>query len=338
MARVPIRLIGVSALLCVLTTPFDVGGGRPATGRRTAAKPALPLVQIEMRNVHLRFADGIALDVRHLRGEMISTTPGEPPFFDDQRSYTLRVHTADAAITTASLTTLMNESLFAYEGAPFKDLTISTDEARLKMKGKLNKAIDVPFTVSAVPEVAPDGRLRLRATKIEAAGIPAKGLMKFFGLELDDIVSLEKRRGVAVEDNDLLLVPGRILPPPRIEGHLERVRVSDGRLHQTFTPAGTRVARLDPPDPKANYVFFRSGVIRFGKLTMHDTDLQLIDADPSDPFDFYPSQYLRQLIAGYSKTMADGGLKTFMPDFGDLAAKGAPRTAATTKSRAVPPQ
>ena len=73
------------------------------------------------------------------------------------------------------------------------------------------------------------------------------------------------------------------------------------------------------PSPSSpNYVYFGGGDIRFGKLTMHDADLQLIDSDPKDPFDFFPARYSAQLVAGYSKNTPAKGLKTFMPDYGDL--------------------
>jgi len=52
---------------------------------------------------------------------------------------------------------------------------------------------------------------------------------------------------------------------------------------------------------------YRGGTLRFGKMTMHNVDLQLIDADPSDPFEFFPDHYNDQLTAGYSKTTASGG-------------------------------
>ena len=54
------------------------------------------------------------------------------------------------------------------------------------------------------------------------------------------------------------------------------------------------------------------------ELTMTDADMQLADADQSDPFDFYPARYLSQLVAGYSRTTERGGLKVIMPDYGDL--------------------
>ncbi len=261
------------------------------------------------------------MDVSYLRGEMITTHAGQPPFFDDQSSYTLRLFSAQVAMNTESLTNLMNRHLFAYEGAPLKDVTVIIEDGRLNLKGQLDKAVDVPFSVVAEPEVTADGLMRLKAREIKAMGVPAKGLMSFFGLELDDVMSLEKARGVSVKDNDLLLAPGRVLPPPNMEGHLETVRVDGNRLVQTFTSKGTRVRDLTPPHLKANYLFFKGGIIRFGKLTMHDTDLQLVDADPSDPFDFFPGRYNNQLVAGYSKNTVDHGLVTFMPDFGDLGTK-----------------
>jgi hypothetical protein len=65
-------------------------------------------------------------------------------------------------------------------------------------------------------------------------------------------------------------------------------------------------------------VYFSGASIRFGKLTMTGSDLQLIDADERDPFDFFPARYNRQLVAGYSKNTPNGGLETYMPDFEDL--------------------
>ena len=42
---------------------------------------------------------------------------------------------------------------------------------------------------------------------------------------------------------------------------------------------------------------------------MAGTDLQLIDLDTRDPFDFYPAKYSAQLVAGYSKITPAKGLE-----------------------------
>ena len=39
---------------------------------------------------------------------------------------------------------------------------------------------------------------------------------------------------------------------------------------------------------------------------MSDSDMELIDADPSDPFDFFPARYIEQLSAGYSMNTTSG--------------------------------
>jgi hypothetical protein len=288
----------------------------PAPAPAAAARPAKAPVQIEMKNVRLHADDGIVLEVRHLRGEMISRTAGQPPVFDDQRSYVLKVFRGDVSMDMASLTNLMNRHIFAYDHAPLSDITVEIDEGQLKMKAKLHKGVPIPISMKADVVATPDGRMRLQTEKVSAVSIPAKKLMGLFGLELDDVVSL-KRRGIEAQDNDIVIAPGQVLPPPEIDGRLTRVAIVDGRLQQTF--GGAKVSELSPPDPTSrNYIYFSGSDIRFGKLTMSGADLQLIDNDPKDAFDFFPARYSRQLVAGYSKNTPQGGLKTYMPDYEDL--------------------
>ena len=190
----------------------------------------------------------------------------------------------------------------------------------MRLSGTMRKGISIPFSTKVTVGVTSDGRLRLHAESLKAAGVPARGLLGFFGLELDDLVKLKERRGVEVQDNDILISPEQVLPPPRMHGRVVKASIRGDRLVQALAGMdGGRPAKLKKPSPDArNYIYFGGGDIRFGKLTMHDADLQLIDADPRDPFDFYPSQYNAQLVAGYSKNTPRRGLKTYMPDFNDL--------------------
>jgi hypothetical protein len=144
--------------------------------------------------------------------------------------------------------------------------------------------------------------------------------MDLFGLELDNLVRLRADRGVQVSDNDIYIAPGDALPPPEIRGHLRSAAVAGSTLVQTFTsPTGRQPAALHKPDSRApNYIYFGGGSIVFGKLTMKGADLQLIDQDPRDVFDFSLADYKVQLVAGYSKNTPQGGLKTYMPDLNDL--------------------
>jgi len=276
-------------------------------------------VAVAFRNVHLRMGDGIVLEVHHLEGMLLSSKRGAPPVFDDQGSFTLRIDSGEIAMSASSLSRLLNQHVFAYEGSPLSDLEISIENGHIKQKGTLHKGVAVPFTVVALPSATPDGRIRLHPTDVKAAGIPSEGLMKVFGIELADLVKSNRSHGVEIVEDDILLDPGRLLPEPGLAGHLTAVTLEGDRIVERFGP-GTRGALAREADRRArNYMYYRGNRLRFGKLTMSDTDMQLIDADPDDPFDFYPAQYVKQLVAGYSKNTASGALRVYMPDFDQAA-------------------
>ena len=273
-----------------------------------------------MRNVRLHAADGVVLEIASLRGEMVSRRTDQPPVFDDPSSYVLHVFTGQIAIDMNSLTRLMNDHLFAYKGAPLDHITVETDEGRLKQKATLHKGVPIPITMKADVSTTSDGRLRLVTHKVSALGVPATGLMHLIGLELADVVNLKNRRGIEINGDDVILSPGQILPPPEMRGRLSHVAIAGNKLVQTYANGGTPPKALPaPPDRSSrNYIYFSGATIRFGRLTMSPAELQLIDADPSDPFDFFASRYERQLVAGYSKNTPTGALGTYMPDFADL--------------------
>jgi hypothetical protein len=59
---------------------------------------------------------------------------------------------------------------------------------------------------------------------------------------------------------------------------------------------------------------YRGGQLRFGKLTMAETDLVLIDLDPEAPFNFCLGHYKEQVGTGYAKMTAEAGLRVFTRD------------------------
>ncbi len=281
-------------------------------------------VQVQMQHVRLNVADGIVLTVDHLRGEMVSRTSA-PPAFDDPHSYILRIATAETSMDMPSLANLMNQYVFAYAGAPLSGISVhTTPDGRIEETGTMHKGVPLHFSMKASVSATQDGRLRLHVDSVSVLGLPSKGLMDVFGLKMDDVVSLKNRRGLEIDGNDIVIAIGEVLPPPEVQGRLSRVVVEGDRLIQTFAvePGHAAPAPLTPSDSHAaNYLYFSGSDLRFGKLTMAGADLQLIDADPKDPFDFFPTKYMTQLVAGYSKTTATGGLQAFLPDYDDLMAQ-----------------
>ncbi len=274
-----------------------------------------------MRNLVFHIGRDVELRVDNLAGQLVSTT-GNPPVFDDVRSYRIDIATARVAMTPQSLTNLLNNHVFAAPDAPIKNLRIDIEGKELVQRGVLRKRIDVPFTMRATIGATEDGRIRLHPVSLKAAGFLSKRVLDFFGLRLDRLVKVDRSTGVAVDGGDLLLDPERLLPPPAIRGRVTAAWIENGVVIEQFGGA----QRTVPPGPDrrfTNYMYYRGGTLRFGKLTMVDTDLLLVDADQQDAFDFSPAEYDKQLIAGYSKNTAAHGLIVYVPDLRALRA-GAP--------------
>lgn len=278
---------------------------------------------IEMRNVNLRAPGGVVLQIRVLDGEFVSRHPGHPPVFDDPASYVVKLRAADLALDEASLNALLRGALAAHP-SPIDGVAVTLKDGLLQAKGKLHKGVAVPFSMTATVAAANDGSIRLHATRLKAAGVPIKGLLDLLGLDVADIMKMPAESGIRAEGDDLLLNPATLMPPPRMDGRVRSVAVAGNRLAMRLTgdatPSG-RPATLPLPGAR-NYLYFYGGTIRFGKLTMTDADMQLIDADPSTPFDFYPAHYEDQLVAGYSRNTRRKGLQVFMPDYARVAGNG----------------
>lgn len=316
--------------------------GKPAPERSSTAQegpsqgaPTQGEVEIEFGNVDFHVAPGVVIHIRRLRGELVPTRPNASADFDDRTSFLFRMSSGIVAMEPRDLAELMNQYTFAYPGAPLRKIRMTISDGRLRQDGTLRKGIGIPFHIEGVLSATPDGLVRLHSDKIRSAHLPVKGLMDLFGVKLAHMVNLNGTRGVRMEGDDIFLDPSRMIPPPRIEGKVSAARIENGEVVLVF---GTESAEesahsrsLPLPDPRArNYMYFRGSTLRFGKLTMVDADLEIVDMDPSDPFDFDLAQYQRQLVAGYSKSTAAGGLITFMPDLHRLtgASSSAPAPAA----------
>ena len=305
------------ACAVLLAAPDDVPS-QPAARRASVTRCG-----IEMRNVALHVADGVILEVATLEGEFVSHSAADPPVFDDPASYTLRLRAADLALDGVSLTNLLRQSLASHP-SPLRDVRVTIENGEVHASGKLQKGVPVPFTMTAAVSAAPDGSMRLHATKLKAVGVPIKGLFDLLGLDVAALMKMPPGSGIRADGDDLLMDTAAMLPPPRTEGRLQRVAVSGNRLTMRMTGAASpppRPATLPLPTAR-NYLYFFGGTIRFGKLTMSDADMQLIDADPATPFDFFPAHYADQLVAGYSRNTRRKGLQVFMPDYSRVLAKG----------------
>jgi hypothetical protein len=292
-----------------------------ALGSAAEAQPPSGVpVQAEMRNVDFHVDATIILRIAYLRGRLAPTKAGAPAILDDPTSFILAIDSASLQVGAQAMGDLLNRYVFDYSGAPLRGLRISVEGNRLRQRGRMN---GMPFSILSDVRVTPAGELRLTPVSIKAFGIPVKGVMKFLGLRLQKMLDLRKAKGIRVEQNDLLISPTEIVPPPLIQGRLAAIELADSTMRQVFRPErGAVPPPLDRPDTAAaNYMYFRGGSLRFGQLTMTPADLFIQDADPSNRFDVFLAHYNEQLVAGFSRNTLSYGLITTMPDYRALRRK-----------------
>jgi hypothetical protein len=292
-------------------------------------------VKAEFRNVMFHLTPDAAAHLETVSGELWPAGKYDMPVFDDKASFELHVANGTVSIKPDALATIMNEIVFARSDAPMKDISIRMKEDRLLIKGKLHSKGDLPFETAAEMSVNADGRLRLHTDKVKALKVPVKEVMALFGIDLANLVNTSKIPGLDTDKNDLILDLGVLLPPPHIRGRIASARLESNLIVLVYGEGGKKSAAAKPgmrgeggaaaPGergdalPPGNYMAFRGHRVKFGKLTMENTDLMVIDLDPQDPLDWDQDRYQDQLVAGYSKSTETFGLRAYVKDIAKLS-------------------
>lgn len=268
-----------------------------------------------MRNVMYHFTESVAVHIRSLNGALLPRGKNEFPIFDDKQSFILRIDNADITITSADLANVMNSYVFAAPHNVLSGISVNFENGKMKIKGRLHQKGDIPFETDGSLSLTPDGKIRMHSETIKALHIPVKKFMEALGIDISDLIKNGKVPGVQSEGDDLILDVQKLLPPPQMQGHLTALRVEGNTIVLTFGGSDAKPVKFLQT---GNYMYYSKNRLRFGKLTMADADLALIDMDPNDPFDFYLDMYKEQLEAGYSKITSTFGLHTYVKDFNKL--------------------
>ena len=294
-------------------TPVSAKEPPPAESKKAASTDT---VEFQMKAVNFRLAKDISLEVRSLRGQLKSTNPAAPVNFDDAGSFIVVVDSAEIAMAPRSLAALLNSYVLAYPGAPIKNIEVTIKNGHVIEKGTLHKGIDLPFEIEGSLSPTADGNIRMHADKLKSAHLPVKGLLHLFGEDLSKLVNQNAGRGMRISGDDIILDLSAFTPPPHMQGRVSRVDVQGGKIVEYFE-SGRHLPPLEPPFPSKAYIYHRGGTIHFGRLTMTDADLEIVGNRPG-LFDFFQREYLKQLVAGYSKTTPSNALVAHMVDYSRL--------------------
>jgi hypothetical protein len=280
------------------------------------ADPGLPSVHLQMEHIGLFVTSDSQVEVEHLAGDMIPTRRGLTVSLDDRNSYYLRIESAKLRLSSQNLSSLLNEYTLPSANSPLKRIDLAFDGQQVILKGTIRKILDLPFTAKGGLSTSRGGAIRLHLTEITVAGVVKKGVMDALGLKLSDLAQPKNKPSFRLEGDDVIIPVSLLGPPPRMEGNLTGIHIEGDKLVEIF---GDGVANLrQPPTPAVAYIYFVGGVMQFGKLTMRDVDLQLLDLNPQNLFQFSLEHYYEQLEAGYSKSLPNKGLVTFVEDYSKL--------------------
>jgi hypothetical protein len=291
---------------------------KSAAAQSSPTPPNSP-VQIVMKNVMNHFNDQVAVHIVQLQGSLTPVKSGGSIVLDDLNSFTVNLTSAEIAIACDSLANLLNQNVFSSSSAPIKDIMIASKNNQLNITGKLRRKGDLPFEAVGTLSLDPDGRIRLHADHLKAAHFPLKGLMDLLGLDVAEMINTKKIPSISAEKDDLLIDPEAVLPPPHIHGKLASIRIQGDEVVEVF---GAPASSSFTAKQSGNFIAYRGGALHLANYSVENTDVILIDLDPSDPLDFSIAHYKEQLAAGYIKTTPEFGLRIYARDYNKLHAAG----------------
>lgn len=295
----------------------------PSDLSRRAVDGVRPKVVI--KNMFFRVDKETGAVIEDLFGELASKNINNPVNFDDVASFNVVVHQAKLILDGQNMNNVMKNYVLNYPDAPLSEMQHTIDSGnRLTIKGKMRKAgLRIPFEMSGTIRPTPDGLMMLTPDSIKTLGIPSKGLLDFLGLETQNLINVNEQRGMKVVGSNIMLYPGRMFPPPAIQGKVARIETESNKLILYFDD-NTKIQRptlpIDAPEIK-NYQHVYGGAARIiGNETHENTNLMMIDMDQTNLFDFSLSEYYNHLLAGQVNAInRSGTLLTFMPDYNDIS-------------------
>jgi hypothetical protein len=273
-------------------------------------------VPIRMQNVRFKWSDKVYVDMGDMAVRAVPVQ-GSTVNFDDLSTFHLAIQQSVVMIRPDVLEGMFNESVFNYPHSKLRDLKVSLKESDnehvLRIKGSVNVGVWIAFTMNAHLGVdTQSNTLVIDPDHLKILGVlPASALIKLKPFRLENIISLPPNKSLIVDGNRMLVKPFGLFPPPRVDGKMSNVIVDDKGIRLAF--AGGPI-----PAPKSsakNYVYLKGGTSQFGNIRMLDTDILILDQDPSDPFVFSLLHYADMVPRSRIEVHDTRSARVTMPDY-----------------------
>jgi hypothetical protein len=285
---------------------------------RPAPVPAAsvpPPTQIHAHNLSLRKGPDFRIFVLWLSGQLVPTRKGATPSLDDPESFVLAVDKGVIHARMADISHYMNTS--QGQAMPLQNISITGDKDRISLHGTIYKMhLPLPIGLEGNVSGSPDGRIRVQVDHLSVLKLPLKGVLSGFKLTVADLLGDKAVPGIEASGNDLYFDTQVLLPAPHIRGKLTSVHVANPDIVVVYGDNAQDDATRT--EQWHNFLHLKGGPLVFGKLTMRDSDLIMIDASKDPWFDLDLVNYQAQLVYGYIRMTPEAALQIFMPDVDQL--------------------
>ena len=285
----------------------------PSSGSTIPAAPDSAPTSVYAHNLMLRKGPDFRIYVRWLRGQMVRTRRGVNPTFDDPESFLLEIKSGVVRANIGDIGNFLNAGGVA--NSPLRDISLLADSDQIKPRGTLHKVISMPVEMLGAVAATSDNRIQVHVTKLSVLKVPLKGLLGGLNISVSDLFHPKGIAGIEVSGNDIFFDTLKLLPPPHIHGQLTKVRVVTPDIEEVYGNAEEDVTRVQQ---WRNFLRLSEGTIDFGKLTMRQVDLTMVDLSDDAWFDLDLNNYQTQLVNGYTRMTPEAGLQIFMPDLDKL--------------------
>lgn len=314
-------LLSAAALSCPLKLAFSqtqVQVPAASTLPNPARIPLTGPIHFQAKAVSFHVMDGVHFNVRQVDALLLPAHPNQPVVIDNPESIKVRLLNANTTISAQAMTRLLNGYTLPQARVPVHDVNLTFEDGEVHLTGKLHKIIDLPFTAQASLSVNSNGILRLHFNKITAAGIFHKGLLDMLGLNVADLAKPGVDHSIRVEKDDVYFPLHALFPAPHFSGHLKSATIVGEELVEIY---GDPKPFAPAPMPAEHYIYFRGGIMQFGRLTMQGVDLELLNQSADESFELSLRDLFRQSLPGYLKNMPDRGLVAYVQSFQDADAR-----------------
>jgi hypothetical protein len=297
--------------------PEPAASAQASTSNTLRPKMAADLepTLVYAHNLLLQKGPDFRIYISWIRGQMRRTQANVNPSFDEPDSFVFEIQKGVIRANIGDISHFLNAN--APGNAPLKNITIEPDGDQLVLHGNVHKIISLPIELRGTLGSTPDGLVQFHLTKLDVLKLPLKRLLGGLHVQLDDLVHTSDMPGITIAGNDIFFDTQKLLPPPHIHGRLTSVRVLVPDIEVVYGGANVDETRLAQWH---NFLKLSGGTIDFGKLTMHNVDLIMIDASTDPWFDLDLVNYQAQLVNGYTRMTPQAGLEIFMPDLDEQAA------------------